>query len=251
MRGLEVDGLISVSALATGADLRNALVSLRQRAPAADVGLHLDLIRSGGLVRFLLRDLFLRVPARAVEGAVTGQADALRASGVAITHLDAHRHAYLLPWTRRRVIRAALRTRIPAIRGLRPLDPFAAPQWTERGKRLLLVAASVFSCGAARSRGLLEPHGYVDAATAAAWVRVGALPAWTRGRHIEVIAHPVAGGDDTPSTERGTLDRQRDYAYVCEPPLAQALARLGARVCSFASEPSTWTLPPSNNASST
>ena len=235
LRGLESAGLTSVSALATGAHTDAALASLHARVASADVGLHLDLLQGRSLLRYLVRDATGRIPRAEIAGAVRSQCASLRDAGIEPTHLDAHRHAYLLPWTRRRVIAEARRCGVPAVRALRPLDPFGASHWGERCKRLVMVGASTFSRGYGRHFGLLEPHGFVDAQTAAGWVRQGRLPAALAGQLVEVVTHPVAHTDDAPRGEQGTLDRHADYNDVCNPPLAAGLSALGARVGSFAS----------------
>ena len=256
LRGLETHGLTSVSALMTAPRSGAALAALGARVPRADVGLHLDLLQGKSLARFLWRDLTGRVPRGEVIAAVRTQCAALRAAGIEPTHMDAHRHAYLSPWTRRCALSAARACGIPAVRALRPLDPWGSPSWVERLKRLVMVGAAAFSRGQGRDRGLVEPHGIVDAQTAAGWLQRGAIPPWARGRLIEVVSHPVAGDDDAPPGEQGTLDRSADYNHVCQPPLAAGLAALGASVGTFATWTSPigrstpWNLPPFKPASS-
>jgi hypothetical protein len=59
------------------------------------------------------------------------------------------------------------------------------------------------------------------------------VPAYARGRTVEVIAHPACGASDLPAGERGTLDRDAETRAVLDPPLAQALRSLGADVTDF------------------
>jgi predicted glycoside hydrolase/deacetylase ChbG (UPF0249 family) len=230
LRGLEASALTSVSALARSP---RALAALRARAPGSDVGLHVELPVGRGLARFLLRGLAGGVARAGVEAAVREQAAELRRLGAAPTHVDAHRHAYAPPSVRRAVARASARAGIPAIRSLRPLGPLLGAGLPEAGKRLVLHAAAVLSAGTPRALGLVSPDGFVGALEAARWVRLGRVPAYARGRTVEVIAHPAFGASDLPAGERGTLDRDAETRAVLDPPLAQALRSLGADVTDF------------------
>lgn len=229
LRGLETGGLTSVSVLATGPTRGTSLSALHARAASADAGLHLDLLGGGSLARFALRGASRSTLTRQV----TSQVETLRAAGIEPSHLDAHRHAYFVPWIRRRVCALVARAGIPAVRSLRPLGPLFNCGFKEGLKRLVLLAAATLSAGAGRARGLAVPDGFVDAAEAARWVRDGAIPAYARGRTVEVITHPALGAADLPAHEVGDLDRAAEARYVLEPPLAAALAGLGADVVDF------------------
>jgi predicted glycoside hydrolase/deacetylase ChbG (UPF0249 family) len=226
---LEAGGLTAVSVLADGPTRETALAALRRRAEHADTGLHLDLLDGGSLLGFALR----AAPASRIAGRVASQVAVLRRAGLEPSHLDAHRHAYCLPWVRRRVCRGAARAGIPAVRSLRPLGPVFGAGTTEGAKRLVLLAAATASAGVGRARGLVVPDGFVDSAEAVRWVRAGAIPAYARGRTVEVIAHPALGPDDLPAHEVGGIDRGAEARRVLEPPLAAALAGLGAEVVDY------------------
>ncbi len=229
LQGLEQRGLTSVSVLATGATRDQSLPALQQRAGGADAGVHLDLLDGRSLVRFALRG----APAESLADRVHGQVTALREAGIEPTHLDAHRHAYFMPWVRRRVCALTARAGVPAVRSLRPLGPVFGAGLAEGLKRLVLLGAATLSAGVGRARGLAVPDGFVSAAEAARWVEAGRIPAYARGRTVEVIAHPAVGAPDVPAHEAGTLDRDAEARHVLEPPLATALAGLGAEVIDF------------------
>ena len=233
LRGLERAGLTSVSVLAESRDAAAAVAALRARAPDADVGLHLDLLHGGSAPRFALRSLMRAGCGRDVGAPLTTQLARLRRLGLEPSHVDAHRHAWCLPWVRRHACRAAHGNGVGAVRSLRPLGPLAGAGEIEFLKRLLLTGAATLSAGVARAHGLVEPDGYVDAREAARWVRAGQLPTWVRGRTVEVIAHPAVGEADWPVGEQGQLDRVAEAAAVLEPPLAAALAGIGAEVVDF------------------
>jgi predicted glycoside hydrolase/deacetylase ChbG (UPF0249 family) len=235
VEGVAAGGLTSVSVLARGPTIDAALAALDERAASADVGMHLDLLGARSLPRFALRSLLGLLPRAYVATRFRDQHERLAASGHRPTHVDAHRHAYFLPWVRREACALAARAGIPAIRSLRPLGPHFSGGAVEGCKRLVLLAAATLSAGAARARGLAVPAGFVDAAEAARWVRRGRLPAYARGRTVEVIAHPALGERPGPPSADGTLDRRAEARYVLEPPLAGALAALGADVVDFGS----------------
>lgn len=233
VRGLECGGLASVSILATGPAAAAGLRAFQARAGHADPGLHLDLLEGGSLARFAARGLLGGPSARWLAGRLDRQLRDLRERGIEPSHLDAHRHAYFLPGVRRRVCAAAARAGLGAVRSLRPLGPLFRGGFVEGFKRLVLLAAATTSAGAARAHGLVAPAGFVDAREAARWVAAGRVPAYARGRTLEVIAHPAAGREDWPARETGTLDRRGEARVVCEPPLATALRRLGIEVLDF------------------
>jgi predicted glycoside hydrolase/deacetylase ChbG (UPF0249 family) len=233
IRGLEIGGLTAVSVLAEGATTVAALRGLARRAPGADVGVHLDLLRGASPWALASAALWGRLDRAAVARIVTSQVDGLRGAGVAPTHLDAHRHAWCLPRIHRRVLHEAARAQVGAVRSLRPLGPLRSAGWIEAAKRLVLLAFSVASAGAGRGRGRVAPDRFGGAAEAARWVREGRLPAYARGRTVEVIAHPASGDARVPAGEAGTLDRRAQARYVSDPPLAAALASLGALVTDF------------------
>ncbi len=228
--GVACGALTSVSALATGATIDAALPA----SADADLGLHLDLLEDRSLTSFLVRACFGRPGRRALRRAVQAQLASLRALGAQVTHLDAHRHAYLLPWTRRDVLGAAARSRVGAVRSLRPLGSLRGPTVMETLKRLAMWIAATASRGAEHARGLRAPDGYVDVHEARRWVEAGRVPRFARGRTIEVIAHPAAGPSDLPAREQGEIDRAADARALYDPPLTEGLAALGCRVVDFA-----------------
>jgi hypothetical protein len=231
--GLERGGLTSVGVLADAPHAAEGLAALRRRIPGADVGLHADALRGGSLARAVLASLLGTLRPSPVAADLSRQLDALRAQGVVPTHLDAHRHFWLTPGLRRAACAAAAAAGVRVVRSLRPAGPFVTAGPIEALKRGILWAASIPTAGLARAYGLASPDGHVDARSAAAWVRRGRVPAWARGRTLEVIAHPTSGPDDLPASERRTLDRAGETRAVLEPALSVALAGLGVSVIRF------------------
>ena len=73
---------------------------------------------------FLLRLLTGRIPCREIEAETTAQIALLQSKGVALTHIDTHKHAHMFPAVLRPVLRAA---RAAGIRRVR--NPFE-PAWS-------------------------------------------------------------------------------------------------------------------------
>jgi predicted glycoside hydrolase/deacetylase ChbG (UPF0249 family) len=223
--GLACGALTSVSVLTNGAALAAGVAALRGQD--ADAGLHLDLLEGDCVLHLCL------ARRTSASARLAGQLAVLRGHGIEPTHVDAHRHAWCLPWDRRTLLRRMRGVGIGAVRSLRPLGSPWSAGWADGVKRLILLGCATLSAGLARGYGLAEPDGWIDAAEAARWVREGRAPGWARGRIVEVIAHPALGASDVPTDERGTLDRAAETRAVFEPPLARALAGIGVHITNF------------------
>ncbi|MFO0932852.1 MAG: glycosyltransferase [Planctomycetota bacterium] len=222
--------LTSVSYLADGRTAASAAAEAARLVPPPDVGVHLDLaaLAGGSLARFLVRSALGLVPAAAVRRAVRDAVAAARARGLAPTHVDAHRHAFLWPGTYRAVVAEAARLGVPGVRRPVPVGPVrCGPGVAGRCKGAILAAAGLATRGLARAYGRVAPDGIVDAEVAAAWA-AGARPL-PRGT-FEVVAHPADGPDDVPAADRGP-DRAADAARLRG--LRAALEARGARVVAF------------------
>lgn len=235
LQGLEQGGLRSVSVLADEAPSAAAMAALQIRAPTADVGLHLDLLQGGAIPGLVLRSLRTAGCGGDTSALLPAQLRRLRAAGLRPSHVDTHRHTWCLPWVRRHACRATRRAGVGAVRSLRPLGPVLSAGPIEALKRLVLLSGASLSGGVARVHGLAEPDGFVDAREAARWVRAGHLPAFVRGRTVEVVAHPAVGPADWPGKEEGQLDREAEARAVLHPPLAAGLAGLGVEIVDFRS----------------
>jgi predicted glycoside hydrolase/deacetylase ChbG (UPF0249 family) len=233
LRGLAAGGLRSVSALADGPTLCEALATVAQQTHRADIGLHLDLLQGRSTLRLMWRSACDAFSGKDSASEFRRQSARLRDAGIEVSHVDTHRHAWVLPWVRRDACRASHAEGIGAVRSLRPLGPLWGSGWVEAAKRLVFLGGATLSAGVARAHGLREPDGFVDAREAVRWVRAGRLPAFVRGRTVEVIAHPALGPADWPASEQGQLDRAAEARAVLEPPLAHALAALGADIIDF------------------
>src|SRR5665647_1358607 len=103
----------STSMMANGIDWENA-VRLARSTRTLDVGVHLNLVQGRPLLRVLSltdartgelyplgalarRALAGRIDAGELEAELRAQIERVRSAGIAVTHLDSHRHAHVLP----------------------------------------------------------------------------------------------------------------------------------------------------------
>lgn len=141
------NGVVTSSSLmANGAALGDA-IQLAQSAPRLSVGCHVVLVdgspvtnanqvpslihsldQNFGVARFhrgfadLARRAVLgRVVPEQIEAEVTGQIRKLQASGIAVSHLDSHKHTHLIPQVLGPVLRAAATCGVRRIRN--PFEP--------------------------------------------------------------------------------------------------------------------------------
>ncbi len=238
LAALAAGRLRSVSVLVEGATSREAAAALRalseESGASPDVGVHLDLAR-GRLARFLARAALGLVPFAAVRAEVRRQVEAARALGLLPSHVDAHRHAFLVPAVYRAV---AAEARALGLAGIRRPVPLGSVRCgvglAGLAKGALLGFAGCFARGVPRALGLCAPDGIVDAAVARRWVERGRLPAGVRGRSVEIVAHPGEGPEDLPAPERG-VDRAADATALAG--LLGGLEALGASARAFSDLP--------------
>jgi predicted glycoside hydrolase/deacetylase ChbG (UPF0249 family) len=210
-------GLLTSTTLMARAAATGEAIELARSAPALGVGCHVVLAdgepvlparQIGTLVNqstgrfqptlgaFLARLLAGRIRSSEIEAEAAAQIALLESKGVALTHIDTHKHTHMFPAVLRPLLRAARAAGIDAVR-----NPFE-PQWSLRATpgapwlrraevsllRLLgpafrrIVAEEGFSTTGG-ALGVLAT-GALDAATVASLL--SALPGGT----FELVAHP-------------------------------------------------------------
>lgn len=122
----------STSIMANGGDWQNAVARARATRTLG-VGLHLNLVQGRPLLRvpsltdartgefhglgaLARRALTRRIDADELEAEVRAQIERVRATGIALTHLDSHRHAHVLPGIFRTVARVTGESGIRVLR---------------------------------------------------------------------------------------------------------------------------------------
>lgn len=160
----------SVSVLVNAPGWENAMAALQAAGSGLSVGLHLNLTagapvsparslvdaRTGcfpSLTTLVARVLTGRIAASDVAAECAAQLERLRAVGVAVTHIDSHRHVHALPGVWRAVVATARARDVRVVRV--PLEPLAPNprQWRALPKRLAIAAAWRLA-----ARGVTAPH---------------------------------------------------------------------------------------------
>jgi hopanoid biosynthesis associated protein HpnK len=235
--------LTAASLMVSGPAAADALARAR-RLPSLRVGLHLvmveawptlppadlpDLVGADGLIRSdmgrLGLDLALKASARRQLAAeIEAQFEAYRATGLALDHVNAHKHFHVHPLIAGLVLAAGLRHGMRAIRVpretravLRAAEPGANP-------RAALDSAPWAALLAVRARqaGLLIPDRTLGLAWSGAMtpVRVAGLLAHLPDGLTELYTHPATAG--------GFPGEAPGYAYAAERDALIAPATLAA-----------------------
>jgi chitin disaccharide deacetylase len=130
-----VRGILTSASLFANAPATEEAIQMALRVPTLDVGCHLVLVDGrpvlpssqvptlapgGELARtwgvFIRRALAGRIAPAEIERELAAQIDRLRAAGIVVTHLDAHKHVHAYPTVFAIVARLARRFAIQAIR---------------------------------------------------------------------------------------------------------------------------------------
>lgn len=160
-------GIVTSATLMAGGQAFEEAVALAQARPRLGVGCHIVLVdgtplvrqtatdslldpRSRtagsprfreGIARFAALSLLGRLAADEIEGEATAQIRKLQASGIAVTHLDSHKHTHMFPEVFKPLLRAAKACGVRAVRNpferVRSSQLAASPglwrRWTEVG----------------------------------------------------------------------------------------------------------------------
>ena len=214
---------------------------LARRAPALEVGLHLNLTTSPArtlvgpdgqfrpLRTQLLALLFWRVDPDEVHAELEAQLARARALGLSITHLDGHEHVHVFGAARAPVFAVArstgLAVRRPRERGLHD----AGKVLSILPRRMILFSA----CGGPEWRDIPHADTMLDLTGPAR----GCSAAWLIDRLVrmrgvvEVLCHPgeADGPDEDPLRER----RAEELALLTAPGLRARFAEAGLQLTTF------------------
>jgi hopanoid biosynthesis associated protein HpnK len=184
------NGIVASSTLMANGRAFDDAVRLAKQTPQLDVGCHLVLIdgdpvldahrlptitspTSGtarfpdGLKSFAARALTGRLDPDEIEAEASAQIRKIQSAGIAVSHVDSHKHTHLFPAVRRPVLRAAVACGVQAIRNpfgprrpLRLSELVRRPNlWTRYAEvRILRTLARKFR-DAARCRGVATTDG--------------------------------------------------------------------------------------------
>ncbi|WIT11211.1 ChbG/HpnK family deacetylase [Paucibacter sediminis] len=209
--------------------------ALRERAGAADVGLHLDVNEFAGYARRSLSGWIAAaylgaIARRDADAWVASQLDAFEATlGRAPDYLDGHQHVHQLPVLREAVVAALARRygRGCALRNTR------ARRW--RGPKAAVIAA----LGAGRLQGLAQAQGlamnrdFAGVYDFGPEARFGELvAAWLAGLPDGglLMTHPGRAGGTETRADPIRAARVREHAFWLSTEAGELLARQGVQL---------------------
>ncbi len=169
------------------------------------------------LPRFLLELQRNKIAEREIESEAIAQIQRLQAAGIAVSHVDTHKHTHLFPRVARPLLRAAMACGVPAIR-----NPFEQ-EWSARltrGALLRKLEVRALRSFQVRFNGLLRASGLRSTNGSIGVSATGSLDEATLRRLLhhaepgtwELVCHPGyndAELDAVATRLRGTRDTER------------------------------------------
>lgn len=232
------EGILTAATLmATGAAFDDA-VRLACEHPSLDIGVHLVLVGDPPFPRTLVQ-LARAIALRRVRiyDELRSQVRRVLDAGLAPTHLDAHKHAHLLPAVLDAVARLSEEFKIPWVR--RPFDfryAYAGVPWTRR------AVSSAFGMVRGHFTRVLAKHGCRSTDHFAGFQITGHYTAAQLARLIlalpdgatELMCHPGICGDELRSAPtRLRESRQRELDALTSGEVRAALAAAGVRLAAY------------------
>lgn len=194
-----------------------------------------------GLNRFALRAVTGRIDGNEIEAEATAQIRKLQATGVAVSHVDTHKHTHIFPPVLRPLLRAARACGVPAVRN--PFGPvhFSTlakhPRlWKQYGKVTVLRRLGGIFRRSVTSAGMLTPDGTLGIVSTGAMDGrlfasiVDRIPEGT----WELVCHP--GYDDAELARIRTRlreSREAELRILTSPGSREILARSGVQLISY------------------
>jgi len=216
-----------------------------------DVGLHLNLLVGAPLVparsltdarsgRYLplgalvRRSLLGRIDAAEVAAECEAQLAALGEAGIAVTHMDSHRHTHALPVIRRAVAAVAARRGLPLRRPVESHFRRAGGPASHLHRAVIGASWRVAGIGAQRTR---APDHFIGVSMQGAagfaqrfLTAVDSLPDGT----TEIMVHPGRVDDALQAGDSYTWQRERELAALVSPAIRERLRRGDPALVGFA-----------------
>src|SRR5213594_1524718 len=241
----------SVSVLVNLPAWEDAAPRLGAAGPGLGVGLHLNLTagkplshggtlcdpRTGGfhpLAALVGRALAGRIDPADVAAECAAQVARLRGAGVAITHLDSHRHVHVLPGVWSAVVETARAAGVPVLRV--PLEPWSVNPVNWRAslkKAALRVAWGVAARGAAA---LDRPDRFVGISLQGSrsfLARLLAVLDRLESGTTELMVHPGYADGDLAAWDDYTAPRARELAALTLPEVRERFRGARFRLIHF------------------
>ena len=260
-------GIVTSSTLMANGRAFDDAVSLAKTIPRLSVGCHIVLIdgrpvldaarlpsitakSSGearfrdGLKSFAARALAGRLDPDEIEAEATAQIRKIQSAGIAVTHVDSHKHTHLFPAVLRPLLRAARRCNVPAVRNpfgqMWPLPLIDVLRRRQLWKRFAQL--NVLRNFAAKFRGEVESHGLrtTDGSVAVLVTGILDLPLFSKivdsipEGTWEFVCHP--GYNDADLGEVRTRLRQsraQELELLTSPEAREVLRRRRIQLISY------------------
>ncbi len=256
----------STTLMANGAAFVDA-VTLAKSAPELGVGVHLNLTQGASISApntvaslvdknnkmfrqpaVLWGDIALgRLDLSEVERELSSQIEFVRDAGIAITHLDGHKHIHMLPAIHRIILRLASKYGIPAVRTAVEYPLELAPllrQNRQNAPRIFMqyIQSRTLARLAVGSSARLKQAGVQTPAFFFGITQTGFLKAEELSMILksipegtsELMCHP---GQSDPTLERDLTrlreERQRELDALASPEIIQLISQLGIQLCSY------------------
>jgi hopanoid biosynthesis associated protein HpnK len=194
-----------------------------------------------GLSGFALRAVLGRIDPEEIEAEVAAQVRKLQAAGVAVSHLDTHKHTHIFPTVLRPLLRAARACGIPAVRN--PFGPVhfsilakRPSLWQRYGQVTVLSRLGGTFRRSVADAGMLTPDGTVGVVSTGAMDGrifesiVDRLPEGT----WELVCHPGYNDADLGNIQtRLRESRAVELRLLTSPEARETLARSGVQLISY------------------
>lgn len=189
------------------------------------------------LTNFAMRAASGRLDPAQVEAEVTAQIQKLQAAGIAVSHLDSHKHTHMFPVVLKGMLRAAKKCGIRAVRN--PFEPLVVATVRHWKRQFQLRLMRRFRAGfqeALVEAGVVTPDGCVGIAATGGLTQeafqslIQDLPEGT----WEFVSHPGYNDAELDVVQTRLRDsREKELAILASPATKEALEREGIRLISY------------------
>lgn len=260
-------GILTSTTILANGDAFSEAVIIARSAPGLGIGVHLNLSQGKPLsepaavaslvdkrgeffphpVSLLGRHVSGRLRPDEIERELSAQIEKVRATGIAITHLDGHKHVHMLPGIFPTVVRLAKQFGIAGVRCASERSPNVWALFRQNGAATPTISMQYMqSCGLGliargsrarlREAGLNFPQdfygitqtGFLDDRQFAAILRT------LRDGTSELMCHPGYADENMLRTRTRLLtERQRELDALMRPDILQLVAQLGIHLIDY------------------
>jgi hopanoid biosynthesis associated protein HpnK len=197
-----------------------------------------------GLQSFAARALAGRLDPGEIEAEASAQIRKLQSAGIAVSHVDTHKHTHLFPAVLRPLLRAARAWGVPAIRNpFGPSKPLKSSEllkrpnlWTRYAEVRILRALATKFRDAAKREGLATPEGTLGIVVTGALDEklFRGIAAIVPEGTWEFVCHPGYNDDDLKSANtRLRESRETELRVLTMPEARDLLLQQGIELISY------------------